>query len=108
VQVIADLHAGGTRLALLSNAGFDFTELFRHSPLSAYFDEFFVSAELDLVKPDPAIYRHVADALGIGFDRFVFVDNKQANVDALVALGGVGHVFVGSDGLRTFLLGLAG
>jgi putative hydrolase of the HAD superfamily len=106
VQVIADLHAGGTRLALLSNAGFDFTELFRQSPFSAYFDSVFVSAELDLVKPDPAIYQHVADALGIGFDRFVFVDNKAENVDALVALGGIGHVFVGADDLRTFLMGL--
>jgi putative hydrolase of the HAD superfamily len=107
VQVIAELHAGGTRLALLSNAGFDFTELFRHSPFSAYFDDFFVSAELDLVKPDPAIYQHVADELGIGFGNFVFVDNKAENVDALVALGGTGHVFVGAAELRRFLEGLA-
>ncbi|CAN5323456.1 HAD family phosphatase [soil metagenome] len=107
VDLLAELRDGGTRVALLSNAGFDFGDPFRFSPMAAYFERLFVSAELHLAKPDPAIYRHVADELGIGFDRFVFIDNKKINVDALVALGGTGHVFVGAAELRVFLESLA-
>lgn len=107
VGLIGELRAGGSRLALLSNAGFDFADAFRNAPFSEGFERVFVSAELGMVKPHADIYEHVADELGIGFDEFVFVDNKAENVEALVALGGTGHVFTGADGLRTFLTGLA-
>lgn len=107
VDLLAELQEGGTRLALLSNAGYDFGDPLRRSPIGSYFERVFVSAELDLVKPDAAIYRHAADELGITFDDFVFVDNKQINVDGVTALGATGHVFVGVPQLRAFLEGLA-
>ena len=108
IEVLADLHAGNTRLALLSNAGFDFGDPLRHAPFAAYFEEIFISAELGIIKPDAAIFRHVADVLGIGFDAFVFVDNKQENVDGAIVLGATGHLFTGAAGLRDFLVDLAG
>jgi len=107
VQLLAELHAGGTRVALLSNAGFDFSDPFRHSPMSAYFEAMFVSAELGLIKPDPDIYRVTARELGIALEQMVFIDNKKINVDAAVALGVTGHVFTTVAELRTFLESLA-
>jgi len=107
VQLLAELHAGGTRVALLSNAGFDFSDPFRHSPMSAYFEAMFVSAELGLIKPDPEIYRVTARELGIALEQMVFIDNKKINVDAAVALGVTGHVFTTVAELRTFLESLA-
>ncbi|HEU0206316.1 MAG TPA: HAD family phosphatase [Pseudolysinimonas sp.] len=107
VQVLAELHAGGTRVALLSNAGFDFSDPFRHSPMAAYFEAMFVSAELGLIKPDPEIYRVTARELGITLDRMVFIDNKKINVDAATALGVTGHVFTTVAELRAFLESLA-
>jgi len=107
VQLLAELHAGGTRVALLSNAGFDFSDPFRHSPMAAYFEAMFVSAELGLIKPDPEIYRVTARELGIALEQMVFIDNKKINVDAAVALGVTGHVFTTVAELRTFLESLA-
>ena len=107
VQLLAELHAGGTRVALLSNAGFDFSDPFRHSPMAAYFEAMFVSAELGLIKPDPEIYRVVARELGITLEQMVFIDNKKINVDAAVALGVTGHVFTTVAELRAFLESLA-
>lgn len=107
VQLLAELHAGGTRVALLSNAGFDFSDPFRHSPMAAYFEAMFVSAELGLIKPDPEIYRVTARELGITLEQMVFIDNKKINVDAAVALGVTGHVFTTVAELRTFLESLA-
>lgn len=107
VQLLAELHAGGTRVALLSNAGFDFSDPFRHSPMAAYFEAMFVSAELGLIKPDPEIYRVAARELGITLEQMVFIDNKRVNVDAAAALGVTGHVFTTVAELRAFLETLA-
>lgn len=107
VQLLAALHGGGTRVALLSNAGFDFSDPFRHSPMAAYFERMFVSAEMGLIKPDPEIYRVTARELGIPLEQMVFIDNKKINVDSAVALGVTGHVFTTVAELRAFLESLA-
>ncbi len=102
-EVIADLHAGGTRLAVLSNAGYDFASPFRYSPIARFFERIFVSAEMLKLKPEADIYLEVARELGISCAEMVFIDNKQVNVDGAVALGITGHHFVGAPGLRRFL-----
>ncbi len=111
LDLIEELHEGGTRLAILSNAGFDFGSGFRLSPMGAFFERVFVSAEMDAIKPDPAIYSDVADELGIPLDRMVFVDNKSVNTDAAAALGVTTHHFLGGatgvEGLDAFLRSLA-
>lgn len=106
-EILTDLRAGGTRTALLSNAGPDFGGAFRFSPLGGLFDHFFVSGELLLLKPEPSIYEHVADALGLAAGQMVFIDNKEINVRGAESLGITGHVFVGAHELRAFLEGLA-
>ena len=105
--VLGDLVAGGTRLALLSNAGEDFGSYLRHGGIGDLFERVFVSGELKVVKPEAAIYRHVADELGITPAEMVFIDNKEVNVRGAEALGVTGHVFTGADGLRAFLVDLA-
>jgi putative hydrolase of the HAD superfamily len=107
IDLLHELFAGGTRLALLSNAGFDFGDAFRFAPFGRYFEQVFVSAELGLLKPDPEIYRHVARELGIEPAEMVFVDNKKVNVDGAESIGVTGHHFVGVGPLRTFLTTLA-
>lgn len=107
IDLIARLNAGGTRLAILSNAGFDFASGFRFGPLGQYFERVFVSAEMAAIKPDPAIYLEVADELGITPTEMVFIDNKAVNTDAAAALGITAHHFTGVPGLEAFLEGLS-
>ncbi|MET4781734.1 HAD family phosphatase [Glaciihabitans sp. UYNi722] len=102
-DVLADLHEGGTRIALLSNAGFDFASPFRFSPMAQYFERMFISAEMSKLKPNADIYLEVASELGISPARMIFIDNKQENVDGAEALGIIGHLFVGHRQLRSFL-----
>jgi len=108
VEVLADLKEGGTRLALLSNAGPDYGSYFRYGPLGDYFAACYVSGELNLLKPHPEIYRHVLADLGIDPARAVFIDNREANVRGAQALGITGHVFTDAGSLRSFLTALAG
>ena len=107
IEVLDDLRAGGTRMALLSNAGFDFGDAFRRAPFARYFEQVFVSAELGMIKPDPEIYRHVARELGIDPTAMVFIDNKKVNVEGAEGIGVTGHVFTTVDGLRAFLTTLS-
>ena len=65
LRVLHALADGGTRLALLSNAGADFSGWLRSGSFAPLFERVFVSGELGLVKPDAAIYEHVIDELGI-------------------------------------------
>lgn len=106
IEVIADLAAGGTRLALLSNAGADFGSYLRHGPLGDYFEAFFVSGELRLIKPDPAIYAHALAELGVAGSEAVFTDNREDNVRGAETLGITGHVFTTAPELRSFLVSL--
>jgi putative hydrolase of the HAD superfamily len=108
IEVLADLRAGGTRLALLSNAGADFASYFRHGPLGDFFDRVYVSGELGLLKPHAPIFEHVLADLEITAGTAVFIDNRGSNVAGAQALGITGHVFTSVPGLRSFLESLAG
>jgi len=103
LDVLFDLRAGDTRMALLSNAGRDFGSYFRHGPLGALFEGVFVSGELGIIKPAAKIFEHVMDTLAISAAQMVFVDNKEENVQGAEALGITGHVYTDAAQLRAFL-----
>ncbi|SFR86836.1 putative hydrolase of the HAD superfamily [Agromyces sp. CF514] len=105
--VLHALRAGGTRLALLSNAGADFSGWLRSGSFAPLFERVFVSGELGLVKPGAEIYEHVIAELGIEPSQFVFVDNKAENVAGSLAVGGDAHVFTDAASLESWLRGLA-
>lgn len=107
IDVLADLRAGQTPLALLSNAGPDYASFFRHGPLGDLFSACYVSGELGLLKPHADIFRHVLDDLGITPAEAVFIDNRESNVAGAEALGIAGHVFTEAGRLRAFLESLA-
>ena len=107
LRVLHALVAGGTRMALLSNAGADFSGWLRHGSFAPLFERIFVSGELGIVKPEPEIYRHAITELDIDAADLLFVDNKAENVEGARAVGGDGHVFTDAAGLETWLRGLA-
>lgn len=106
IEVLADLRAGGTRLALLSNAGADYGSYFRHGPLGDFFEACYVSGELKLLKPHPEIYQHVLADLRVSAADAVFIDNREANVRGARSIGIIGHVFTDAGSLRAFLASL--
>ncbi|HET8778863.1 MAG TPA: HAD-IA family hydrolase, partial [Agromyces sp.] len=107
LRVLHALTAGGTRLALLSNAGADFSGWLRSGSFAPLFERVFVSGELGLVKPHAPIYEHVIRELDIAASDFVFIDNKSENVEGARAVGGEGHVFTDAATLESWLRTLA-
>jgi putative hydrolase of the HAD superfamily len=108
LAIVEELHDAGTRLALLSNAGFDFGDPYRRSPMGSMFETVVVSAEEHVLKPDASVYRGTCERLGIEPARMVFVDNRAENVAGAEAIGAVGHHYTSPAGLRAFLQDLAG
>jgi putative hydrolase of the HAD superfamily len=74
------------RIGCLSNTNaFQWDAHFGNLPLIDAFEFRFLSFELGLVKPDPAIFEAVAAGLPASPDRILFLDDNAVNVEAAVA-----------------------
>lgn len=88
VDVLARVKAAGAKVLLLSNTDperFGFVR--RRFPEVGLFDDFILSYEIKLLKPDPAIYRAAARAAGCAPAECVFIDDMEENVRGAVAAG---------------------
>ena len=56
-------------------------------PASHYFDHCFLSQEMGMAKPDPAIYESVLQQTGIPAKECLFLDDSKANCEAAGRLG---------------------
>lgn len=78
------LRASGVRTCLLSNS---WGNTYPRDLFAELFDAVVISAEVRLRKPDPAIFRHALDLLGLPAAECVFVDDIGHNIEAAEALG---------------------
>jgi FMN phosphatase YigB (HAD superfamily) len=71
----------------------------RHGEMIRRFDRTWVSHEMGLEKPDPAIFQQVIDATGLPPDAYVFIDDIAENVEAAQSLGMAGIVHTDAEAL---------
>jgi putative hydrolase of the HAD superfamily len=92
---LADSHS----MALVTNGAACLQrEKFAASGLSKYFEAVVVSADLDVAKPDPSVFRHALSALGVDPSDAVMVgDSIPKDVDGALAAG-LGAVWVNRGG----------
>lgn len=72
----------------------------------AFLDHFrgiVVSGQVQLRKPDPAIYKLALEQFGLEAGEALFVDDLAGNADAATQAGMIGHQFLSADHLRTRL-----
>jgi putative hydrolase of the HAD superfamily len=82
------LKNAGFRIAILSNLGealvehmvtkVEWVKRFHHATWSS---------QLNIVKPNPAIYLHTVERLGVTPEQALFIDDKEENIRAAEALG---------------------
>jgi putative hydrolase of the HAD superfamily len=87
IGVLEALRARGVRLAVVSDAWPSLPELHAGVGLGGYFEAYAISAVLGCTKPDPRMYRHASDALGLGPHQCLFVDDDPHLVEAAITLG---------------------
>ncbi len=85
---VSQLRAAGIKTGLLSNMPWD---LVTHVRTNCSWLENFtfktLSAEVRLIKPDPAIYEHTLHGLGVSAGETLFVDDREPNISTARTLG---------------------
>ncbi|CDO58968.1 Hydrolase, haloacid dehalogenase-like family [Candidatus Phaeomarinobacter ectocarpi] len=69
-----------------------------------HFRSIVVSGQVQLRKPDPAIYKLALEQFGLAAGEALFVDDLAGNADAATQAGMIGHQFLSADHLRTRLV----
>jgi putative hydrolase of the HAD superfamily len=88
VKLARALRQRGFNLYCLSNMPSPFYEdLRRRHDFWDVFQGVVISGEIQMMKPEPEIYRHLLERFGLRAHESVFVDDLQANVDAAKAVG---------------------
>jgi len=104
VRWMLELSAAEIRIGLLSNMPADLaTHLQRSFAWMNKFNFKTFSSHVGLLKPDPAIYEYTLRGLGVQPSEALFVDDRQANVEAARALGMHGIQFQSVAQLRNEL-----
>ena len=88
--------ASGYRLAVCTNNFLEIGLVWREQVPMELFDAVVVSCEIGVRKPDPEMYAHVTEALGVAPGATVLLDDLPDNVDGARAVGWKG-ILVGSD-----------
>lgn len=88
LHVAREARAAGIRTAVLSNSlGDDPCDPYLPYRLHEIFDVVVMSAELGIRKPDPAIFKHTVERLGVAARACVFADDTEVNLVAAQAMG---------------------
>ena len=102
---VGQLHAANVRTAILSNmsvdvlahmrANFDWLRGFNHLTWSC---------ELNMLKPEPEIYRHTLERLDVHAEEALFLDDREENVEGARRVGINALLFRDAATLRNDLL----
>jgi putative hydrolase of the HAD superfamily len=110
VDWLPALRAAGLKVGVLSNMPREQWAVLapRFAGWLEQCDHVTLSFEVGAAKPDPRIYRHCLERLGVRPDAALFVDDRPENVDAALAIGLHAVLYTGVQALRTELAGRFG
>lgn len=83
VKYVQQLKDRGFRVACLSNGSHEWTlRVINDHEIGHLFEEVVLSSDIGIVKPDLKIYKYTLKKLNIAPSEAIFVDDRQANVEA--------------------------
>ncbi|MGE5442658.1 MAG: HAD family hydrolase [Bacteroidota bacterium] len=101
IEIVRELKTQGTPLYCLTNFSAEkFPSMRRRFDVFDLFDGIVVSAEIGMVKPDPAAYRYLVERFGLEASSCLFVDDVEANVEAAASIGMQAVRYLSSRQLR--------
>lgn len=105
-RLLADVHATGLPVALLSNAPRALGAAIDAASWRRHFDHVFVSALIGTAKPKKAIYDHAAAVLDVPAGSIAFIDDRPENVAGAAAAGWRAHLWRDDADTRNWLIDL--
>jgi len=101
LRLLEDLSKAGVNLALLSNMPVSTFELLsRRYTFFSHFNHLVISGAILMLKPEPAIYKHLVEKTGIVPSESVFIDDLTPNVVAARECGLHAIQFTSSEACR--------
>jgi putative hydrolase of the HAD superfamily len=101
---VVALQDAGFPTAILSNMGEEMLCYMRQEfGWLTHFQHHTWSCELGIAKPDPAIYTHTCERLGVTPEHTLFLDDKPENIEAAASVGLQAVLFHSIDQLRADL-----
>jgi len=94
VPALTALRDRGVPMAVVSDAWPNLPDLHAALGLGDFFEAYAISALLGCHKPDPRMYRHASEALGLAPADCLFVDDDPALVAAAIELGYQGRAML--------------
>ncbi len=92
--MLTTVYSWGLRTALVSNGPLALGRAVSSAEWSALIDRVFISSELRLSKPDPAVFPAVTAQLDVEPAEVAFIDDRQECVDAANDYGWLSHLWV--------------
>ena len=86
-DMLHDVKRNGVKTCLLSNS---WSNVYPRDGWDELFDAVVISGEVGMRKPEPRIFLHAAQLIGLEPAQCIFVDDIQANVDAAEQIGFTG------------------
>ena len=86
-EIVKKLKANGYRIFLLSNASIDFHTERRNIPALKIFDGCLISADYQIIKPEPGIYLKLLSKYNLKPEECFFIDDVAANCEAAERAG---------------------
>jgi putative hydrolase of the HAD superfamily len=88
MEWVRALKARGLKIAVLSNMPIEIsTQMRQHAPWFREFDYVCFSAEVQLAKPEAAIFHACLNVVGSKPEECLFIDDRSENVEAALELG---------------------
>ena len=100
---IRELRANGVKVGLLSNNSAALLDELAALGVADAFDSCVISAVTGIMKPDPAAYHAILNALDISPERALFIDDTLANVEGARAVGMVAVLYRPDVSLRAIV-----
>jgi putative hydrolase of the HAD superfamily len=106
IRLLEELAAGGVNLYLLSNMPeATYQTLIGRHDFFRHFKQLVISGKILMLKPEPAIYRHLVETTGIVPAESVFIDDLLRNVVAARECGLAAIQFTTPEACRAELRG---
>lgn len=90
LTLIKELIAQGHTVYIISNwdaISFDILKTTHAQLFDLFEDRIVISGKINLIKPDPAIYLHLADTFNLDITECIFIDDQLVNVQAAQSVG---------------------
>ncbi len=103
VALAIELRAAGITTAILTNGTTRVETECDALGIPDHFDHLFNSARIGYAKPDPRVFAHVVNSLGVPARSCAFTDDSETKLAGAIELGMATHHFKSAGALRAWL-----